>query len=118
MLASKETPAVDNSADYVRQAINLVHLNYRTTLRVEDLARNLNLDRAYFGKLFRKHTGKTPRRYIVEYRLKKAAELMVCQNMLTSDAAREVGYTDIFNFSKMFKQHYGVAPSMYKTYRQ
>jgi AraC-like DNA-binding protein len=118
LFSNKETQAGDNTAEYVRNAINHVHLNYRSKLRVEDLAKTLNLDRAYFGRLFRKHTGKTPRRYIVEYRLKKAAELMVCQNMLSSDAAREVGYTDIFNFSKMFKQHYGVPPSMYRAYRQ
>ena len=34
--------------------------------------------------------------------------------MLTvSSAAKSVGYTDIFNFSKMFKRHFGMPPNEY-----
>jgi AraC-like DNA-binding protein len=114
LLSGKGTPCKDNTTGYVQHALNHVHLNYRSKLSVEELAVSLNIDRAYFSRIFRRQTGKTPRQYIVEYRLRKAAELIVYQNLLSSDAAREVGYTDIFHFSKMFKQHFGVPPSMYR----
>ena len=99
---------------YVRMAQNYIDIYYGDSdLRVSEMARNLNLDRAYFSKIFSKHTGKSPQQYIVELRLDRAADMIVNQGLSPGEAAQHVGYGDIFNFSKMFKRRFGVPPSAY-----
>jgi len=99
---------------YVRMAQNYIEANYQQELRVEKLAENLNLDRAYFSKIFHRYTGKPPSRYVVDFRLDKAAELLARQGLTPGEAAQSVGYGDIFNFSRMFKRRFGVSPSAYR----
>ena len=77
------------------------------------LAETLNLDRSYFSTLFKERLGVSPGKYIQNYRLNKAVELMTVQGESISVAATSVGYLDICNFSKAFKQRYGMSPRAY-----
>lgn len=99
---------------YVLTAKNYIEANYMNHLSVEMIAKHLNLDRSYFSVTFKRYTGKSPQQYIVDFRLIKAAELISLRNYKPGDAARSTGYTDTFNFSKMFKKKFGVAPKYYK----
>lgn len=99
---------------YVMMAKNHIENYYFQKIGVSELAEHLNLDRSYFSTLFKAHTGKSPQQYLVDYRLEKAASLMKDQDYSPSEAALCCGYPDIFNFSKMFKKKYGIAPKHYK----
>jgi len=99
---------------YVRMAQNHIDVYYiNPDLRVSAMAKHLNLDRAYFSKIFSKHTGKSPQQYIIDLRLDRAADIMINQGLSPGEAALHVGYGDIFNFSRMFKRRFGVPPSVY-----
>ena len=99
---------------YVKKAQNYIQMYFTDpTLRVNDIAAKLNLDRAYFSKIFRRHTGKSPQRYIVDLRLNKAADLLIRRVLTLEELVFQVGYGDIYNFSKMFKQRFGVSPGAY-----
>lgn len=104
----------NRTAQYVRMAQNYIESNYVQNLRVDSLAASLNLDRSYFSQIFKRHTGKAPQQYIVDFRLEKAAELLTVQNLSPGEAGRQVGYNDIFNFSRMFSRKFGVPPSQYQ----
>ena len=65
------------------------------------------------SKCFKSQTGMSPATYIRRYRLKRAAELMRLAGAKPSVAAYSVGYNDIFYFSKIFKQQFGVSPREY-----
>ena len=83
-------------------------------ITVESIAKYVNLERTYFSVLFKKHTGISPKQYLLNYRMKIAAELLTKNSSSVSVIANSVGYTDIYNFSRMFKKHFGVAPRTYK----
>ncbi len=100
-------------ADYIDKAIHCIRSEYMRDLTVRELADRLNLDRSYFSGLFRKRTGSSPGRYLMTFRLEKAAELMVEHGERASTAALSVGYTDLFHFSKAFKKHFGLSPREY-----
>ena len=51
--------------------------------------------------------------YLIDTRLSKAAELLV-RGYTVAESAAIAGYSDSFNFSKMFKRRYGVSPSAYR----
>lgn len=111
-LLPAQPPRAQPSSQYVDRAINYIESNYMKDLRVEQIARYLNLDRSYFSNLFKKYTGQNPQQYIVHYRLERALALMK-QNLGPGEAASRVGYTDSVNFSRMFKRKYGASPRNY-----
>ena len=102
-----------DETDYVEKAVHLIHSGYMTAITVQDIANELKLDRTYFSVLFKKRMGVSPSQYLLERRMKRAADLLVNQGVSVSVAADSVGYADIYTFSKMFKKHFGVSPKTY-----
>lgn len=107
-------PAAEGTEQYVRRAQNFIQCNYMKELRVTQIAAFLNLERSYFSHIFKRHTGKAPQEYIVDFRLQKAAEMIISRGMRPGEAARQSGYADIVNFSRMFRRRFGVPPSRYR----
>lgn len=99
--------------DCIDKALDCIHSEYMHEITVEQIAKRVNLDRSYFSTLFKKKTGLPPKQYLLNYRMSIAASLMTQNGKSVSVAAYSVGYTDVFNFSKMFKRCYGASPSEY-----
>ena len=74
------------------------------------LAGALRLNRSYFGKIFRLSTGKTPQRFLMNYRMVKAAELLASTQRPVSEIGASVGYDNPLHFSRAFKTIYGISP--------
>lgn len=101
-------------SNYVEKALSYMHAEYMHDLTVQDIAARLSLDRSYFATLFRRRVGISPRQYLNKLRMERAAALMLEYGESPSTAAASVGYTDIFHFSHMFKQHFGLSPRAYR----
>jgi AraC-like DNA-binding protein len=104
--------------EYIRKAKQYIDINYMHQITVEQIANDLNIDRSYFSTIFKKYMGKSPQQYLIDVRLENAAELISNYDCSISDAAVGSGYFDIFNFSKMFKQKFGVSPAVYAKKRK
>ena len=59
-------------------------------------------------------TGQTPQQYMGAYRMNRAAELLLSGEYTISEIADKVGSSSPANFTRVFKKHFGVAPSEYK----
>ena len=51
--------------------------------------------------------------FVRDFRLKTAKKLIEAQNFTVLDACYHVGYSDRKYFSKLFKKHFGEAPSQF-----
>ena len=100
--------------DYVKKALNCMNSEYVNGITVQQVAERLNINRSYLSELFKKQMGISPQKYLVNLRLEKAAELLTVYGESPSTAGASVGYPDIYHFSKIFKQHFGVSPKQYK----
>lgn len=109
LLTRDKTEAVG----YAEKALAIIHAEYMNDLTASELAARLCLDRSYFSVLFKKKTGVSPAKYLHSYRMRLAAQLLTQSRTSVTVAAHSVGYTDVFNFSKMFKRYYGVPPTDY-----
>lgn len=112
-LVARALEAGKKPLDYIERALNYISTSYMQDISATALADVLNLDRSYFSTIFKERLGVSPGKYIQNYRLNKAVELMTVQGESISVAAISVGYLDICNFSKAFKQKYGLSPRAY-----
>ena len=58
---------------YTDEAITFISQNYALPITIEDMAQRLNLDRGYFGKIFKEVIGQTPQEFLIHYRMSRAA---------------------------------------------
>jgi YesN/AraC family two-component response regulator len=85
--------------------------HYYEPLSVKEMAKMTNLSPLYFGTLFKQETGLTFRQYLTNIRINQAENLLSSGMYNVSEAAAECGFSDVFYFSKVFKEHRGISPS-------
>lgn len=100
----------EEEPDYVKYALNRIQTEYMNGIKIESIASELHIDRSYLSTLFSRYMGVSIKDYLTDLRLNKAAELMKEYGQSPSSAAFSTGYSDIYNFSKMFKKKFGVSP--------
>ena len=85
-----------------------------TDFSVNDFAGIMGLGRTVFYKKVRGVTGYSPYEYLRVMRMKKAAEMLLTEDLTIAEVAYSVGINDPFYFSKCFKNQFGVSPSAYR----
>lgn len=106
------------SHDFNRKTIQkvqgIVHSKYREDINLEWIADQIHLSAGYLSCLFKKETGISLIKYIAQYRLEKAKELLDSTNLRINDIAESVGYPDPSYFSMVFKTNVGMSPNRYR----
>lgn len=89
--------------------------HYREKVSLEQIAANMYLSSYYISKIFKSETGDSPINYLIGIRMEKAKEILEQQPALSlQETAAQVGYEDVYHFSKLFKKYYGISPGYYK----
>jgi AraC-type DNA-binding domain-containing proteins len=99
---------------YVHEALSFIEQNFQNDITVEDIADWCNLNRSYFGKIFRNAVGKSPQEFLISYRMTKAAELLKLTELSIRDISNAVGYPNQLHFSRAFKNVYDVSPRKWR----
>lgn len=102
------------AADYIDKAVRYIEYNYMNGISAKDVSDYLSIDRTYFYRIFKNHTGTSPEQYIMKYRIKRAAELLKCSSFTIGEIAVFVGFRDTYYFSRLFKKITGINPSEYR----
>lgn len=79
-----------------------------------DLATVVGLSSGWFARQFKRSYGESPRVWLKQQRIRRAARLLEDGNDAVSSIAARLGYSDIFNFSKQFKSVLGTSPTQYR----
>ena len=100
--------------EIVRLVEDYVQANYAGDLDLNTIAQNLGFSSSYLTKVFNKVENTTPSKFIRNYRMGIAKQLMNDKKMTLQQIAAAVGYNDPFHFSRSFKQTIGMTPSEYR----
>lgn len=104
-----------NKKYVVEQIVNYFEDHYSEKISLDRIAENMYLSTFYISKIFKSETGEAPIRHLINIRLEKAKEILEQKpSMSIKEVAAQVGYEDVYHFSKQFKKHYGVSPSQVK----
>jgi len=106
---------VKSPGDIVALVKEYMHVNYSKQIDLTEIADSFGFSSAYLTKVFREQLQTTPSKYLNEYRMMVAKQLLRDTALPVKDIAEQVGFTDQFHFSKRFKQNSGYSPAQYRT---
>lgn len=95
---------------YIKEALTYIEQNFQNDISVEGIAKSCGLNRSYFGRIFKDAIGKSPKEFIMDYRMVKATELLKLTDLTIGDIGNAVGYPNQLHFSRAFKHTYGMSP--------
>lgn len=91
-------------------AIAAMEAYLETPLSIEDIAASVELSERQLERLFRTYLGRTPRRYYLELRLKRARLLLSQTSMPILHVAVVCGFTSASHFAKCYRELFGRSP--------
>jgi AraC-like DNA-binding protein len=98
-------------------AMMAVHTAPERKWTVEDLAAEATVSRSSLDGRFREVLGLSPMRYVNEWRMRVAQELLRTTEVTVAAIARRVGYDSEEAFSRAFKRAHGQSPSLWRAGR-
>lgn len=107
--------ATNKYAEIVNEVKDYIELNYADEeLSLNVIANHVQFSPNHLSSIFSQETGVTFIKYLTDYRLNKAKELLKCSSKRSSEIALEVGYKDPHYFSYLFKKSLGMTPTAYR----
>ena len=116
LAASAEPPAWFRGAADPRlsRALKAMHGEAGKPWTVNELAKMSNMSRATFARVFQDVLGDAPMRYLTEWRMALARDLLRTPDIALADVAGQVGYSSLYAFSTAFRRHHGNAPGRWR----
>jgi AraC family transcriptional regulator, arabinose operon regulatory protein len=105
--------------DPVEQSIFYMLQNLNHQLKIEDLAKNVNLSESHLSRLFKNKTGSSPIDYFISLRMQEAIRLLTNKSLRIKEVAFRLGYNDQYYFTRIFTKYIGTSPASFvKTTRK
>lgn len=100
--------------NYVHHAIKLIHSQYNSPIKVNEIADHLALSRSYLYKIFKQETGYAIKDYILQIKMKRSCQLLEDPTRNITEIAYSVGYQDPLTFSAAFKNYFHMSPTEFR----
>jgi AraC-like DNA-binding protein len=101
----KKSNLIDGIIEYINSHIE-------EDITVDEIAEQFYLSKFHLSREFKKYTGTTIHRYIVQKKLIEAKELIL-KEVPIIDVYKQCGFGDYSNFFRAFKNEYGITPKQY-----
>lgn len=110
-------PSYDKSAHAQAQLqimMQYIHENYSARITLEDIAKTVSLSKSSALNIFNKFLHTSPINYTVNYRLKRAAKLLVTTENSVCTIAEDTGFDNVGYFCRQFKKTFHITPTEYR----
>lgn len=113
IVTRQSTDIYANNDQHIAEVLKYIHENISQKITVDELVELVPLSHRLLETRFKRSMGTSIYDYILQTRIEKVAQLL-CEGMSVSEAAIELGFSDIKNLSRMFRQQRGMTPSEYR----
>ena len=96
-----------------RRAAEILAARLDGSVSIATLAEACNLSRGHFIKAFKESFGRTPHRWLMDYRTSKAKVLLL-RGVPTAEVALVCGFADQSHLSRVFRAATGATPGQFK----
>lgn len=104
----------------IGMAVSYIDKNYLKDISLTTIADHIGVHKVYLSRIFKEETGENVTDYIIQYRIKKAIQMMRLTDLKLYEVAEQAGFKDARQFSIYFKKVIGLTPIEYrdKEYRE
>ena len=95
-------------------AILYIENNYASPISLQKLARCANMSVPGFCRMFKKSCNTSPIRYLLEYRIAMAKQLLISTQLTLTEVAEKTGFRDTNYFIKQFGAIAGISPMKFR----
>lgn len=96
------------------RAKEYIHLHFKENFSIAQIAAACKISPSHLRSVFEQETGTTVMGFRNRLRIDTAKEMLTSGLFSIKETAAELGYCDIYHFSKSFKQATGIAPTGFK----
>ena len=98
----------------ILSAKDYIDLNFKEKDCLQAAADICQITRRRFNDIFKSHFYMAPSNYVLSKKIEYAKELLICDYLSISDIAEMSGFSDVYYFSKVFKQETHTTPAQYR----
>lgn len=98
----------------LNECLKHIHANPCNKYSVEELADLIGISRSTLNRYFKKYLYTTPAKYIMEIKLKEAANILRTSDTSIAEIAYSLGFSSQSHFSKCFADKYQKTPLQYR----
>lgn len=98
----------------IYRVLNYINEHYKEPLTLKQISAVVYINEAYLSHMFKKETGLSPIRYMMQRRMGEAQSLLMETSIPIQDIEDLPGFNSDAHFSKMFKKYVGVTPNEYR----
>lgn len=95
-------------------ALQAIHANPGEPWTVDDLARLSHMSRATFARVFQQALRQAPMKYIADWRMTLARDLLLDQGTTLAEIGSQIGYSSEYAFATAFRRHHGQPPGRWR----
>ena len=106
--------AIEHSPTLASRTKFFIDAKYMEKLRIDEIADMFGVHPNHLSRVFHAAYGISPKHYMLNLKMNKAALLLGSTGMPVSLIAEALGFEDQHVFSKAFKKHWGVSPMLYR----
>ena len=113
--AGMPVPALATEHRSIKRVMDYIREKYDSDFALDDVAREVGLSKYYLARVFKEQTGKTLWRYLRDYKIEKAKELLRGKKHSVTEVCFLCGFHNHSYFTRCFLQEVGCTPSQYKS---
>lgn len=104
--------------DVCEQAIVFMQNKVYQKVKLEEIAKSVNLSPSHFSAIFKKRTQRAPMEYFIFLKIQKSCHLLDTSNLRIKEIASSLGFDDPYYFSRLFSKVMLISPVMYRKKRK
>ncbi|MBL1240321.1 MAG: AraC family transcriptional regulator [OCS116 cluster bacterium] len=101
-------------SEIINQVIDYVMTHSSEEIKMQDVAKMVNMSEPNFSRFFKKNMGANFSSYVRKVKISKSCKLLLESKMKITAICYESGYNNLSNFNRHFMIEKGVSPSEYR----
>lgn len=108
------TPAGGLPGATLRRVVEHIDANCHRDPRLAELSALAHMSTFHFSRLFKRSTGLSPHRFVVDRRIDHAKAMLAVDGLAIAAISRAVGFRTPSHFATVFRRFTGMTPSAYR----
>ena len=104
----------ENEDDRISKTKEYIENHYMRDISIQELADLVCMNVDSFSRFFHKKTGRTPNRYLIDYRLGIAARMLLTTQLSVAEIGFSCGFNTLSHFNRLFRESKGCTPSEFR----